>query len=161
VQQAPPAIVLAALRRFGGPALLRGPRPSLSQGAPSWPSGLTLRSSRPAYGGRLTLTVRKKMIEVLWYQFIQTWFLGLVATVLGRYVGRGTVRFPEKWGARGAVFLQVWGFTFLAVLAFGYAGYLFGFQEHTQAGFAEFLFPLIAGTYFARQVLLKRMGNEN
>ena len=57
VQQAPPAIVLAALRRFGGPALLRGPRPSLSQGAPSWPSGLTLRSSRPAYGGRLTLTV--------------------------------------------------------------------------------------------------------
>lgn len=101
------------------------------------------------------------MIEVLWYKFIQTWLLGLVATVLGRYVGRSAVRFPEKWGARSAVFLQVWGFTFLAVLAFGYAGYLFGFQEHTQAGFAEFLFPLIAGTYFGRQVLLKRMGNDN
>ena len=57
VRQAPPAIILAALRRFGGPALLRGLRPSPSPGAPSWPSGLTLRSSRPAYGGRLTLAV--------------------------------------------------------------------------------------------------------
>ena len=58
VQQALPAIILAALRRVGGPALLRGLRPSPSPGAPFWPSGLTLRSSRPAYGGRLTLAVR-------------------------------------------------------------------------------------------------------
>ncbi len=101
------------------------------------------------------------MIEALWYKFIQTWLLGFVATILGRYVGRTAVRFPETWGARGAVFLQIWGFTFLAVLAFGYAGYLFGFQEHTQAGFAEFLFPLIAGAYFGRQVLLRRMANGN
>ena len=57
VQQAPPAIILAVLRRFRGPALFRGPRPPPSPGAPSWPSGLTLRSSRPAYGGRLTLAV--------------------------------------------------------------------------------------------------------
>ena len=45
VQQAPPAILLAALRRFRGPALFLGLRPSSSQGAPFWPSGLTLRSS--------------------------------------------------------------------------------------------------------------------
>ena len=45
VQQAPPAILLAALRRFRGPALFRGLRPSSRQGAPFWPSGLTLRSS--------------------------------------------------------------------------------------------------------------------
>ena len=57
VQQAPPAIMLAALRRFRGPALFRGLRPSSSPGAPCWPSGLTRRSSRPAYGGRLTLAV--------------------------------------------------------------------------------------------------------
>ena len=55
--QAPPAIILAALRRFRGAALFRGPRPSSSQGVPFWPSGLTRRSSRPAYGGRLTLGV--------------------------------------------------------------------------------------------------------
>ena len=55
--QAPPAILLAALRRFRGPALFRGLRPCSSPGAPFWPSGLTLRSSRPAYGGRLTLAV--------------------------------------------------------------------------------------------------------
>ena len=57
VQQAPPAILLAALRRFRGPAVFRGPRPSSSQGAPFWPSGLTLRSSGPAFCGPLTLAV--------------------------------------------------------------------------------------------------------
>lgn len=56
--QALPAIFIAALRRFRGAALFRGPRPSSSQGVPFWPSGLTRRSSRPAYGGRLTLVVR-------------------------------------------------------------------------------------------------------
>ena len=55
--QALPAIFIAALRRFRGAALFRGPRPSSSQGVPFWPSGLTRRSSRPAYGGRLTLFV--------------------------------------------------------------------------------------------------------
>jgi hypothetical protein len=59
VQQAPPAIILAALRRFRGPALFHGPRTSSRLGAPFWPSGLTLRSSRPAYCGRLTLAVSR------------------------------------------------------------------------------------------------------
>jgi len=57
VQQALPAIILAVLRRFGGPAVFRGLRTSPRLGAPFWPSGLTLRSSRPAYGGRLTWAV--------------------------------------------------------------------------------------------------------
>ena len=57
--QALPAIFIAALRRFRGAALFRGPRPSSSQGVPFWPSGLTRRSSRPAYGGRLTLGVSR------------------------------------------------------------------------------------------------------
>ena len=57
VQQAQPAIILAALRRFRGPALFRGLRPSSRQGVPFWPSGLTLRSSGPAFCGPLTLAV--------------------------------------------------------------------------------------------------------
>jgi cytochrome c biogenesis protein CcdA len=101
------------------------------------------------------------MIEVLWYKFISAWVLGLIAAILGRYVGRTGVRFPEKWGARGAVFLQIWGFTFLAVLVFGYAGHLFGLQERTQTSFAEFLLPIIAGAYFCRQVLIRRMADSN
>ncbi len=56
--QAPPAIILAVLRRFRGPAVFLGLRPSSRLGAPFWPSGLTLRSSRPAYGGRLIWAVR-------------------------------------------------------------------------------------------------------
>ena len=47
VQQALPAIFFAALRRFGGAALLRGLRPSPIQGAPFWPSGLTLLQGLP------------------------------------------------------------------------------------------------------------------
>ena len=58
VQQAPPAIILAALRRFRGPALFHGPRTSLRLGAPFWPSGLTLRSSGLAFSQPLTLAVR-------------------------------------------------------------------------------------------------------
>ena len=56
--QAPPAIILAALRRFRGPAVFLGLRTSSRLGAPFWPSGLTLRSSGPAFCGPLTLAVR-------------------------------------------------------------------------------------------------------
>ena len=51
--QAPPAIILAVLRRFRGPALFRGLRPCPRRGAPFWPSGLTLRTRilRAAYLG--------------------------------------------------------------------------------------------------------------
>ena len=59
VQQAPPAIILAALRHFRGPAVFLGLRTSSSLGAPFWPSGLTLRSSGPAFCGPLTLAVRR------------------------------------------------------------------------------------------------------
>ena len=45
--QALPAIFIAALRRFRGAALFLGPRPSSGLGAPFWPSGLTVRRSRP------------------------------------------------------------------------------------------------------------------
>ena len=49
--------MLAALRRFRGPAVFPGLRPSSRLGAPFWPSGLTLRSSGPAFCGPLTLAV--------------------------------------------------------------------------------------------------------
>ena len=57
MQQASLAIILAALRRFRGAALFPGPHPSLSLGAPFWPSGLTLRSSGLAFSQPLTLAV--------------------------------------------------------------------------------------------------------
>ena len=47
MQQALPAIIFAALRRFLGAVLFLGPRPSSRLGAPFWPSGLTVRRSRP------------------------------------------------------------------------------------------------------------------
>ena len=54
VQQALPAIILQALRRFRGAVLFRSLRPSSSWGFPCWLLGLTVQSSRPAFGGRLT-----------------------------------------------------------------------------------------------------------
>ena len=63
VYPAPPAIFLAALRRFRGPALFHGPRTSSRLGAPFWPSGLTLRSSGLAFSQPLTLSVRHNQIH--------------------------------------------------------------------------------------------------
>ena len=63
MQQALTAIILAALRRFRGPALFRGLRPCPSPGAPFWPSGLTLRPSGPAFCGPLTLSVSQLIGE--------------------------------------------------------------------------------------------------
>jgi hypothetical protein len=101
------------------------------------------------------------MIEALWYKFLQTWALALVATVLGRYVGRRTVVFPPKWKARGLVYVQVWGITYLAVLAFGLAGHILKVQEDAQIGLAEFLLPLLAGSYYCRQLLIRRMSRTS
>ena len=54
VQQAPPAIIFQAVRRLRGALLFRGLRPSSIWGFPFWRLGLTVQSSRPAFGGRLT-----------------------------------------------------------------------------------------------------------
>ena len=54
VQQAPTAIIFQAVRRLRGAVLFRGLRPSSIQKLLFWLLGLTVQSSRPAFGGRLT-----------------------------------------------------------------------------------------------------------
>ena len=54
VQQALPAIIFQALRCLGGAMLFHGLRPSLIQQFLFLLLGLTVQSSRPAFGGRLT-----------------------------------------------------------------------------------------------------------
>ena len=48
------AIILQAPRRLRGAVLFRGLCPSSIWGFPCWLLGLTVQSSRPAFGGRLT-----------------------------------------------------------------------------------------------------------
>ena len=48
------AIIFQALRRLRGAVLFHGLRPSSSWGFPFWLLGLTVQSSRPAFGRRLT-----------------------------------------------------------------------------------------------------------
>ena len=58
------AIIFQALRRLRGALLFRGLRPSSSWGFPFWRLGLTVQSSRPAFGGRLTF-VRYPFQEII------------------------------------------------------------------------------------------------
>ena len=74
MQQAPPAILLAALRRFRGPAVFLGLRTSSRLGAPFWPSGLTLRSSGLAFSQPLTLAVSTAENSFISPMLIQTAF---------------------------------------------------------------------------------------
>ncbi len=70
VEQALPAIILQALRRLRGALLFRGLHPSSSWGFPCWLLGLTVQSSRPAFGGRLTFGVRplrNRFIQAMLY----------------------------------------------------------------------------------------------
>ena len=53
-QQAPPAIIFQAVRSLRGAVLFRGLRPSSIQQFLFWLLGLTVQSSRPAFGRRLT-----------------------------------------------------------------------------------------------------------
>ena len=59
MQQASLAIILQALRRLRGAVLFRSLRPSSIQQFPFWRLGLTVQSSRPAFGGRLTFGVSR------------------------------------------------------------------------------------------------------
>ena len=54
VQQASLAIIFQAVRCLRGAVLFRGLRPSSIWDFPFWLLGLTVQSSRPAFGRRLT-----------------------------------------------------------------------------------------------------------
>lgn len=97
------------------------------------------------------------MIEILFYKFIATWLLGLIALIAGRYIGRGHIKFPTGMGRVALIYLQVWTVTFIGKLAFGFLGHALQWEEATQIGFAEFLLPVAAAAYFARQLLLLEM----
>lgn len=54
-------IFLPAVRRLRGALLFHGSRALSIRGFPFWLLGLTLRSSRPAFCGWLTLAVRRQI----------------------------------------------------------------------------------------------------
>ena len=56
---ASPAIIFQAVRRLRGALLFRGLRSSSISGFPFWLLGLTVQSSRPAFGGRLIWAVSR------------------------------------------------------------------------------------------------------
>ena len=64
-QQALPAIIFQALRRLRGVVLFRSLRPSSSWGFPFWLLGLTVQSSRPAFGGRLIWAVSLRKTGII------------------------------------------------------------------------------------------------
>jgi hypothetical protein len=95
------------------------------------------------------------MIEALVSAFVQAWLLGLIALLIGRYAGRQRKQMPVFFGPKVVLYLKVWAVTFLAQAAFTYLGHLLGLKEHVQSGFAEFLLPIVAGSYYAHVTLLR------
>ena len=85
-QQAPVAIVFHPLRRLGGAAVFRNPRPSAGWGFPFWPSGLTLRSSRPAKAGGLPCSLEKNMRHSTSSIADELWYRGAIS-LLGALLG--------------------------------------------------------------------------
>ena len=93
VQQALPAIILAALRRSRGPALFPGPHPSLSLGAPFWPSGLTIRRSRPpTAAAELRALACLLFLPISAHEYHSTTYLHDT-----RLAGGGTTQRPDRW----------------------------------------------------------------
>ena len=74
------------LRRLGGAVLFRSSCPSPNSSYPFWLLALTFRSSRPAYGGRLTSPVSTTENQFIWPMFIQTAFN--FSSVVQRWVYR-------------------------------------------------------------------------
>jgi hypothetical protein len=93
-------------------------------------------------------------VELLIYQFAAVWVPGLIALIVGPYTGKSKATFPDGFVRNCTLFLKVWGVTFFAQLAFGYLGVQMQWNEGAQSGFAEFLLPIAAGAYFARQLMV-------
>ena len=103
----------------------------------------------------LGLTTTLRMIQAFISAFVQAWLLGLIALLIGRYAGRQPKQLPIFFGPKVVLFLKVWAVTFLAQVAFAYLGHLLGLKEHVQSGFAEFLLPLVSGSFYAHHTLLR------
>lgn len=97
------------------------------------------------------------MLESLFYSFISEWLMGLIAFIAGPYVVSGNIKLPNSIGRGFLIYLQVWGLTFFGVIVFGFLGHTLHWRESFQSGFAEFLLPLVAGAYFAGQLMRLEM----
>ena len=88
-QQAPPAIIFHALRRLGGAVLFRSSRPSPSWGFPFWPSGLTIRRSRPPTAAAELRALVPHRIRFIWPMLFQPAFSfsGVIQRLAGRCSG--------------------------------------------------------------------------
>ena len=118
-QQAPPAIILAALRRFRGAALFHGPRPSSGLGAPFWPSGLTVRRSRPpTAAAELRALVCENVITESFVLLVQE----LVSSIAFKIAVRLKVGQHEQWKRMA---LEFFVFALLVIPLFFIFGWLF------------------------------------
>jgi hypothetical protein len=85
--------------------------------------------------------------------FLGTWWIALIALVAGAFGGRASKRYVADPLNMVIIFVQVWIVVGLAKLAFGYVGYLLQFSKNVQTIYPEFVMPLAAGAYVARQLL--------
>ena len=119
MQQALPAIIFAALRRFLGAVLFLGPRPSSRLGAPFWPSGLTVRRSRPpTAAAELRALACKNVITESFVLLVQE----LVSSIAFKIAVRLKVGQHEQWKRMA---LEFFVFALLVIPLFFIFGWLF------------------------------------
>ena len=121
------SVFLQAVRRLGGTLLFRGLRPSSSWGFPFWRLGLTVQSSRPAFGGRLSLFVSLRKTRIIQPMFYSPAFIfssvyslgfGFLAGLRLLMLRQFSAFFQALCRLRGALLFcglrpsSIWGFPF-------------------------------------------------
>jgi hypothetical protein len=112
------------------------------------------RTGRPPFRIRSSrgLSVIEEFQSYLLF-FLGAWWIALIALVAGAFGGRHSQRLVASPLVMLIIFIQVWVVVALAKLAFGYVGYLMELGKNVQAIYPEFVMPLAAGIYLARQLL--------
>jgi len=85
--------------------------------------------------------------------FLAVWWIALIALVAGAFGGRHSQRLVASPLVMVIIYVQVWVVVGLSKLAFGYLGYMMQLSKNVQVIYPEFVMPLAAGIYVARQLL--------
>lgn len=81
--------------------------------------------------------------------FVQAWLLGIIALLIGRFVGPGEKILPLSLAGKVLLYVEVWAVTFVAQLALTYLGALLEVTQATSESLLGFIAPVAIGSVFA------------
>lgn len=93
------------------------------------------------------------MFNAILYEFFSAWLLGVIALLLGRFIKSKDVKFPKNIRGILIIYIKVWGVVLFSKATFSYLALLLNYSDNYS--YFNFLFPIIIGALFARQLLKK------